>query len=122
MRNTEANNFVRFICEDCIQYIRNVDLVLGEIQGVRVSKQNLKDYKREFESLLGQNKSEIKQLLEATEKRYIEGLKSVCWLIRRKANDRAPGQTSTQNTKSISSAISSQQISGKNSESKLKLP
>ena len=38
--------------------------------------------------------------------------------IGRKARVRAPGQTSKQNTKYISSAISSQQISGKNSESK----
>ena len=44
----------------------------------------------------------------------------VCWLIRRKARVRVPGQTSKQNTKIISSAISSQQISGKNSESKKK--
>ena len=43
---------------------------------------------------------------------------ALCWLIRLKARDRAPGQTSKQNTKSISSAISSQQISGKTSESK----
>ena len=46
----------------------------------------------------------------------------MCWLIRWKARVRAPGQTSKQNTKSISSTISSQQISGKNSESKIKLP
>ena len=46
----------------------------------------------------------------------------VCWLIRQKTRVRVPGQTSKQNTKSISSTISSQQISGKNSESKLKLP
>ena len=38
--------------------------------------------------------------------------------IRRKARVRVPGQTSKRNTKNISSAISSQQISGKNSESK----
>ena len=37
---------------------------------------------------------------------------------RHKARVRAPGQTSKQNTKSISSAISSQQIIGKHSESK----
>ena len=42
----------------------------------------------------------------------------VCWLIRRKARVRVPGQTLKRNTKSISSEISSQQISGKNSESK----
>ena len=39
-------------------------------------------------------------------------------LIRRKSRVQVPGQTSKRNTKSISSAISSQQISGKNSESK----
>ena len=44
----------------------------------------------------------------------------VYWLIRRTARVRASGQTSKQNTKSISSAISSQQITRKNSESKLK--
>ena len=43
-------------------------------------------------------------------------------LIRRKARVRVPDQTSKRNTKSISSAISSQQISGKNFESKIKLP
>ena len=36
------------------------------------------------------------------------------------ARVRVPGQISKRNTKSISSAISSQQISGKNAESKLK--
>ena len=43
---------------------------------------------------------------------------SVLAYIRRKARVRVPGQTLKRNTKSISSAISSQQISGKNSESK----
>ena len=72
----ESNNFVRFICEDCMQYIRNVDLALGEIQdGVRINKQNLKEYKREFETSLKQNENEIKQLLEAIEKRYEKRLK-----------------------------------------------
>ena len=44
------------------------------------------------------------------------------WLIRRKARVHVPGQTSKRNTKSISSAISSQHISGKNSEREIKLP
>ena len=43
----------------------------------------------------------------------------VCWLIRRKARVRVSGQISKRNAKSISSAISSPQISGKNFESKL---
>ena len=53
---------------------------------------------------------------------YSYGVAVVCWLIRRKARVRTPGQTSKQNTKSIFSAIFFQQISGKNSESKIKLP
>ena len=59
---------------------------------------------------------------------YIISDKSGCefhirsWLIRRKARVRVPGQMSKRNTKSISSAIFSQQISGKNSDSELKLP
>ena len=43
-----------------------------------------------------------------------------CWLIRRKARVRAPGQASKQNTENISLVISSKQISGKNSKKKLK--
>ena len=43
----------------------------------------------------------------------------VCWLIRRKSRVRMPGQALKRNTKkNISMAISSQQVSGKNSESK----
>ena len=45
----------------------------------------------------------------------------VFWLIRQKARVRVSGQTSKRNTKSISSAISSQQISGKNFECKNKI-
>ena len=41
-----------------------------------------------------------------------------CWLINRKSSVRVPGQTSKLNTERISSAVSSQQISGKISESK----
>ena len=46
------------------------------------------------------------------------GLVGSVLAFRLKARVRVPGQTSKRNTKSISSAISSQQISGKNSESK----
>ena len=56
------------------------------------------------------------QLFRIGSRRSLVG--SVCRLIRLKARIRAPGQTSKQNTKSISSEISSQQIAGKNYESK----
>ena len=42
----------------------------------------------------------------------------VFWLIRRKAQVRIPGQTSKRKYENIFSAISFQQIFGKNSESK----
>ena len=48
-----------------------------------------------------------------------EEIAAVCSLIRRKAWVRTPGQTSKRNTKSNFSAFSSQEISGKNPESKL---
>ena len=51
----EEDNFVRFIVDDCLQYIQNVDLVLNVVQeGVKKNK----------------------QALEAIEKRYDEGLEN----------------------------------------------
>lgn len=74
----EASNFIRFMCDDCVQYIHNVDLVLKDIQdGVYKNKQNLMEYKNEFASSLKQNENEIKQLLEVIEKRYDERLKKM---------------------------------------------
>lgn len=74
----DEDNFVRFICDDCLQYIHNVDLVLKEIQdGVDKNKITLKEYKDEFESSLKQNEIEIKELLEAIEKRYDERFKKI---------------------------------------------
>lgn len=52
----ENNNFVRYICDDCIQYIHNVDLMLRAIQdSVGENRQNLVEYKTEFEMSLKQN-------------------------------------------------------------------
>ena len=46
----------------------------------------------------------------------------MCWLIRRKAKVQTLVQTSTRNMENNSLATLSQQVSGKNSESKKKLP
>lgn len=74
----ETNKFIRFMCDDCVQYIHNVDLVLKEIQdGVNKNKQNLAEYKGEFDTALKQNENEIKQLLEAIEKQYEERFKKI---------------------------------------------
>lgn len=72
------DNFVRYICDDCMLYIQNVDLVLREIQmNVVNNKQTLIDYKHEFESSLRKNENEIKSLLEAIEGRYNDRFKKM---------------------------------------------
>lgn len=74
----DTGGFVRFICDDCIQYIHNIDMVLKEIQDdVKRNRQNLVEYKDEFEMSLKQNENEIKILLEAIEKRYDERFKRI---------------------------------------------
>lgn len=67
------NNFIRFICDDCIMYIQNVDLVLKGIQdSVDKNKRILVEYKDDFEKSLQKNEMEIKTLLETIEKKYTE--------------------------------------------------
>lgn len=74
----DETNYIRFICDDCTQYIQNVDLVLREIQdNVNKNKQTLAEYKHEFECSLKQNEVEIKNLLEAIENRYDERFKKM---------------------------------------------
>ena len=52
----EKDNFVRFMCDDCLHYIQNVDLVLNVVQeDVKKNKQALQEYKNEFESSLKKN-------------------------------------------------------------------
>lgn len=71
-------DYARFVCDDCMQYVHNVDLVAREIQcDVNKIKQNLIEYKNEFEVSLKHNENEIKNLLEAIEKRYEERLKKI---------------------------------------------
>ena len=48
----EKENFMRFMCNECLQYIQIFDLVLVVVQeGVKkTNKQTLPEYKYEFES------------------------------------------------------------------------
>lgn len=74
----DTNKFVKYMCDDCMVYIHNVDLVLRDIQeGVNRSKQNLKEYKNEFERSLKQNERELKLLLEAIETRFDQRFKKM---------------------------------------------
>lgn len=73
-----SNGMIKFICDECILYIHNVDIAMREIhESVDKNKENLREYKYEFEASLKNNESEIKKLLEAIEIRYEERLKSI---------------------------------------------
>lgn len=73
-----SNGMIKFICNECILYIHNVDMALREIhESVDKNKDNLREYKYEFEASLKNNEIEIKKLLEAIEIRYEERLKSI---------------------------------------------
>lgn len=74
----DTNPMIKFICEDCILYIHNVDLVLKDMQEVVNRNGNyLKEYKNEFEISLQKNEIEIKKLLEAIEERYAKRLNAM---------------------------------------------
>lgn len=74
----EGNPYLRYMCDDCVQYIHNVDFALREIQdGVNKNKVNLVEYKNDFEMSLKQNENEIRQLLQAIEKRYEERFRKI---------------------------------------------
>ena len=98
-------------------YTRNLFHCEGELLRVRLIIKNLPTFNFFIQ--------EVNKYWEYTQcstrkifyEQYVLFEVAVCWLIRRKARVRVPGQTSKRSTKSISSAISSQQISGKNSES-----
>ena len=63
------------MCDDCMQYIQNIDLVLRDMQDcVSKNKCNLENYKSEFKFSLEESEKELKNLLEAIELRYIERL------------------------------------------------
>ena len=66
----QSNAFIRYMCYGWIQYIHNIDMVLGEIQdGVNKNKISLAEYKKELELSLKQNEYEIKKLLKRQLKR-----------------------------------------------------
>lgn len=72
------HNFIRFICDDCVHYIHNIEELLREIHdGVEKNKQQLNEYKHEFKATLKRNENEIKELLEAIENRYEERIKKL---------------------------------------------
>lgn len=74
----QQDNMVHVICADCLQYIRNVDMMLQQIEdGVKQGKNYLSEYKSDFKYLLNENKKEFKSLLDEIEKKYNERLKKI---------------------------------------------
>lgn len=78
MKTIENTKMLKFICDDCMQYIYNVDLVLKEVQdSVNKNQRYLTEYKKEFEIALKKNEEEMKCLLKAMENRYMERINSL---------------------------------------------
>lgn len=74
----DAGGLIRFVCDECMQYIHNLDEALVLVQrNVEKNSNNLTEYKNEFKDALKQHEGEIKNLLEAIEKRYDERLKKL---------------------------------------------
>ncbi|XP_067619860.1 repetitive organellar protein-like [Eurosta solidaginis] len=66
---------VNFICEECITYIHNIDLVLRDMQeSVNRNSGYLKEYKNEFEEALKTNQKEMRALMKTMEEKYNERL------------------------------------------------
>lgn len=74
----DTTTMLKFICDDCVMYIHNVDLAVREVQEtVQKNGNYLKQYKNEFEESLKKNELEIKNLLEAIEARYTDRLRAM---------------------------------------------
>ena len=69
---------LQFICEDCMQYIYNVDFALKDIQKTVLKNGNyLKEYKNEFDLALKKSEAELKQLLTSMEKVFAKRLEDM---------------------------------------------
>lgn len=67
---------LKVFCNDCMQYVLNVDMVLQEIlELVARNRQTLIDYKHEFETSLKKNEEQNKKNMEAMEKSFNEKFK-----------------------------------------------
>lgn len=74
----DKGGFVRFICDDCLEYIHNMDMLLKEVQdNVKRNRQSLVAYGDGFNESLKRSENEIKILLEAIEKRYDDRFKKM---------------------------------------------
>ena len=67
----DTNPMVIFMCEDCRQYIHNVDLAIRDIsEVVQRNNSRVKEYRSEFDASLKRHEDEIKSLLVAVEERF----------------------------------------------------
>lgn len=69
---------IRFMCDDCMLYISNVDMALKDIhEMIKKNGNKLQEYKSEFNESLKSNELEIKNSLVAIEARYSDRLKVI---------------------------------------------
>ncbi|XP_055388117.1 uncharacterized protein LOC129616490 [Condylostylus longicornis] len=74
----DSNRCIKFICDECILYIQNVDIILQNIDcAVKKNNDYLNEYKQEFESAIKKNEQEVIELLRAIEDRYFERLEGI---------------------------------------------
>lgn len=68
----DSVTMVRFVCDDCMLYVFNVDLAIREIgEVVKKNDHRFKEYHSEFDTSLKHHEKEIKTLLMAVEDRFI---------------------------------------------------
>lgn len=69
---------LKFICEECVTYIRNVDLILRDItESVNKNNRYLKEYKHEFGEALKSNRMVVEQLMGSLEASFNDRLASI---------------------------------------------
>lgn len=64
----DTNPMVVFMCEDCVQYIHNVDFTITNIYDIMQKK--FKEYGDKFDDSLKHHEDEMKSLLKAVEDRF----------------------------------------------------
>ena len=73
-----SKRYIKFLCDDCMQHILDVDFVLKDVQDqVNKSNRMLSEYKDEFDKLLKKNEEELKCLLQVMEAKFSERIDSM---------------------------------------------
>uniref|UniRef100_A0A1A9W984 Uncharacterized protein n=1 Tax=Glossina brevipalpis TaxID=37001 RepID=A0A1A9W984_9MUSC len=81
-----GNNYIKFMCDDCVTYIQNVDSVVGNIGEMVIKNRSLLvEYREECSKLLTSNVEKVSDLLLEFERKIDEKLRILSRAYR--AND-----------------------------------